>query len=137
MSEKDQSSSKPVEDKTPAKGKSKALGDSDSSKETTKDAPEGDEVKIGAEEELNEEDQKLKDDLDMLVERLLESDKTLYKQTLNTIKDTIKTSTSSMTAVPKPLKFLRPHYTRLTEAFEEWPAGDDKVSFPRQYSIVD
>ena len=32
-----------------------------------------------------------------------------------------------MTAVPKPLKFLRPHYEELTTLYEEWPAGTDKV----------
>lgn len=32
-----------------------------------------------------------------------------------------------MTAVPKPLKFLRPHYESLVKAYESWPAGDDKV----------
>ena len=32
-----------------------------------------------------------------------------------------------MTAVPKPLKFLRPHYAALEKAYESWPAGDDKV----------
>ena len=33
-----------------------------------------------------------------------------------------------MTAVPKPLKFLRPHYDDLTGLYEEWPAGSDKVA---------
>lgn len=33
-----------------------------------------------------------------------------------------------MTAVPKPLKFLRPHYDTLTALFETWEAGEDKVS---------
>ena len=46
---------------------------------------------------------------------------------MEAIKDFIKTSTSSMTAVPKPLKFLRPHYDGLTQLYEEWPAGEDKV----------
>lgn len=32
-----------------------------------------------------------------------------------------------MTAVPKPLKFLRPHYEQLEKSYEAWPAGDDKV----------
>lgn len=32
-----------------------------------------------------------------------------------------------MTAVPKPLKFLRPHYEKLEKAYESWPPGDDKV----------
>ena len=32
-----------------------------------------------------------------------------------------------MTAVPKPLKFLRPHYDDLTKLYEDWTAGTDKV----------
>jgi 26S proteasome regulatory subunit N1 len=56
-----------------------------------------------------------------------ESDKSLYKPTLEQIKDSIKTSTSSMTAVPKPLKFLRPHYEKLEGAYQAWPPGDEKV----------
>jgi 26S proteasome regulatory subunit N1 len=45
------------------------------------------------------------------------------------IKNFIKTSTSSMTAVPKPLKFLRPHYDELTDIYEKWDAGAVKVGF--------
>ena len=52
----------------------------------------------------------------MLVERLLEPTPLLYKPALQNIKTFIKTSTSSMTAVPKPLKFLRPHYAGLEKA---------------------
>ena len=57
-----------------------------------------------------------------------EPDTNLYKPALEAIKDFIKTSTSSMTAVPKPLKFLRPHYEDLTKLYDEWPAGTDKVA---------
>jgi hypothetical protein len=32
-----------------------------------------------------------------------------------------------MTAVPKPLKFLRPHYDELSELYEKWAAGPVKV----------
>ncbi|CAK4030457.1 26S proteasome non-ATPase regulatory subunit 2 [Lecanosticta acicola] len=87
-------------------------------------------------EELSEEDQKLKDELDMLVERLTESDKSLYKPALEAIKTSIKTSTSSMTAVPKPLKFLRPHYEKLCEAYEKWPAGPEKDSLADTLSVL-
>ncbi|EMC91819.1 hypothetical protein BAUCODRAFT_152186 [Baudoinia panamericana UAMH 10762] len=87
-------------------------------------------------DQLNEEDQKLKDELDMLVERLTESDKSLYKPALEAIKTSIKTSTSSMTAVPKPLKFLRPHYEKLCQAYESWPAGDDKDSLSDTLSVL-
>lgn len=88
------------------------------------------------EEELNEEDQQLKDDLEMLVERLHESDASLYKPTIDAIKNFIKTSTSSMTAVPKPLKFLRPHYDGLTEVYESWPPGPDKDSLADMLSVL-
>ncbi|CAH2352847.1 26S proteasome regulatory subunit Rpn1p [[Candida] railenensis] len=74
------------------------------------------------EEELSEEDQHLKDELEMLVERLNESDHDteFYDQCLKTLKDFIKDSTTSMTAVPKPLKFLRPQYPVLTEIYDKW-----------------
>lgn len=65
-----------------------------------------------------------------------ESDRTLYKSALEAIKDSIKTSTSSMTAVPKPLKFLRPHYEPMTMLYEEWPAGDDKTSLADVLSVI-
>ena len=87
-------------------------------------------------EELNEEDQKLKDELEMLVERLTENDTSLYKPALEAIKTSIKTSTSSMTAVPKPLKFLRPHYDKLCEAYERWPAGEEKDSLADTLSVL-
>ncbi|KAI9736420.1 MAG: proteasome regulatory particle base subunit [Claussenomyces sp. TS43310] len=87
-------------------------------------------------EELSEEDQQLKGELDMLVERLSEPDATLYKPALEAIKDSIKTSTSSMTAVPKPLKFLRPHYEPMVKLHEEWPAGDNKTSLADVLSVI-
>ncbi|KAG8628075.1 hypothetical protein KVT40_003948 [Elsinoe batatas] len=89
-----------------------------------------------APEELNEEDQKLKDELDMLVERILESDSSLYQAALEAIKDSIKTSTSSMTAVPKPLKFLRPHYEKLEQAYQSWPEGANKTSLADTLSVL-
>jgi 26S proteasome regulatory subunit N1 len=41
-----------------------------------------------------------------------------------------------MTAVPKPLKFLRPHYDPMTNLYEEWPAGDDKNSLADVLSVI-
>jgi len=52
------------------------------------------------------------------------------------MKNFIKTSTSSMTAVPKPLKFLRPHYETMTRLYDEWPAGDDKTSLADVLSVI-
>ncbi|KAI9821801.1 MAG: proteasome regulatory particle base subunit [Pycnora praestabilis] len=100
---------------------------------TTVNGKKGEESK---EEELNEEDQHLRNELEMLVDRLEEPDTSLFKSALEAIKDFIKTSTSSMTAVPKPLKFLRPHYERLTKAYEEWPAGNDRDSLADVLSVL-
>ncbi|TPX07340.1 uncharacterized protein E0L32_010762 [Thyridium curvatum] len=96
----------------------------------------GKDEKADSSEELSEEDQQLKSELDMLVERLTESDATLYKPAIDAMKNFIKTSTSSMTAVPKPLKFLRPHYETMTKLYEEWPAGDDKNSLADVLSVI-
>jgi len=100
------------------------------SKEAPTSEPETKKKAPNAEEELNEEDQKLKDDLELLVERLSEpnQDPKLYAQYLNTMKTFIKESTTSMTAVPKPLKFLRPHYPLMTELYEKWLTSD--LKFP-------
>lgn len=122
------------------KGKGKATNGDAEKKEAGKGKDgkpeEGDKKGVLPPEELSEEDQQLKNDLEMLVERILGSDTSLYTPALEQIKDFIKTSTSSMTAVPKPLKFLRPHYESLEKAYESWPAGDNKTSFADMLSVL-
>lgn len=88
------------------------------------------------EEDLPEEDQQLKSDLEMLVQRLKDDNIEHYKPTLDLIKDAIKTSTSSMTAVPKPLKFLRPYYESLTNLYEIWPSGNNRVTLADILSVL-
>ena len=41
-----------------------------------------------------------------------------------------------MTAVPKPLKFLRPHYEDLTKTYEKWPAGKEKDALADVLSVL-
>lgn len=41
-----------------------------------------------------------------------------------------------MTAVPKPLKFLRPHYDDLCQTYEQWPSGKEKDSFADVLSVL-
>lgn len=77
-------------------------------------------------EELSEEDRALKEELEMLVTRIQEKDEKLFKPTLEALRVSIRSATSSMTSVPKPLKFLRPHYDMFTELFETWPESDTK-----------
>jgi len=54
------------------------------------------------------------------VETLKDADASLHPAALESLRTLIRTSTSSMTSVPKPLKFLRPHYDTLTKRYEEF-----------------
>ncbi|KAH9962205.1 26S proteasome regulatory complex non-ATPase subcomplex Rpn1 subunit [Russula dissimulans] len=87
-------------------------------------------------EELSEEDLQLRGELEMLVERLKEPDTTLYRPALETLRTLIRTSTSSMTSVPKPLKFLRPHYPELQNLYELWSPSEDKSLFADILSVL-
>ncbi|XP_050334608.1 26S proteasome non-ATPase regulatory subunit 2 [Bactrocera neohumeralis] len=85
-------------------------------KETTKDAKDE-----GKEQELSDEDQQLQDELEMLVNRLQEPDKSLYLPALEMLAKLIRASTTSMTSVPKPLKFMRPHYETMKTIYKQMP----------------
>ncbi|KAK8080706.1 proteasome regulatory particle base subunit RPN1 [Apiospora hydei] len=127
--------------KSADKGKGKAVADTKpdetkKGKDAQVNGKKDDEKIVDSSEELSEEDQQLKNELDMLVERLTESDASLYKPAMEAMKTSIKTSTSSMTAVPKPLKFLRPHYESLTKLYEDWPEGNDKASLADVLSVI-
>jgi len=41
-----------------------------------------------------------------------------------------------MTAVPKPLKFLRPHYEPMGKLYEAWPASENKTSLADVLSVI-
>ena len=71
----------------------------------------------------------MKEGLELSVARLLESDSDLYKQALDYMCSEIRSSTSSMTSVPKPLKFLRPHYESLKNVYESWPPSQEMKPF--------
>lgn len=68
----------------------------------------------------SEEDRKLKEDLETAVNTVCDaSEKDGVKlMALEVLRREIRTATSSMTSVPKPLKFLRPSYEPLKTAFE-------------------
>lgn len=55
----------------------------------------------------------------MVVERLMENDPTLWLPSLEAMRSLIRAATTSMTSVPKPLKFLKPHYVNLKSVVEK------------------
>ncbi|KAL1924325.1 uncharacterized protein VTP21DRAFT_7360 [Calcarisporiella thermophila] len=98
-------------------------GENDKTKNIADGKKKEDEKK---EEEISEEDLQLKNELELLVERLKEGNADLHRPALESLRSIIRTSTSSMTSVPKPLKFLRPHYPELLEVYENWMESDNK-----------
>ncbi|GLT27511.1 hypothetical protein SLA2020_025020 [Shorea laevis] len=97
--------------------------DEASLKVPSKDPKRKDEKK---EEDLSDEDLALKQQLELYVERVQDPDPGLQKVALESMRQEIRTSTSSMTSVPKPLKFLRPHYGTLKVYYETMPDSDLK-----------
>lgn len=87
---------------------------------TEKDGKDEKNNKKDKAEELSEEDQALKEGLEVAVQRLQEEDAKLHTPALNHLANEIKSATSSMTSVPKPLKFLRPHYDALKTVYSSW-----------------
>jgi 26S proteasome regulatory subunit N1 len=72
-----------------------------------------------AEEDLSEEDKKLKEELELCVTRLQEPDQKLHAGALECMRKLIRASTTSMTSVPKPLKFMIPHYETMKAVYEK------------------
>lgn len=62
------------------------------------------------------------------LQHILSSCKTaLHRPALEELRRQIRSSTTSMTSVPKPLKFLRPQYGKLKEIYDGMAPGENKV----------
>ncbi|KAK9167763.1 hypothetical protein Scep_002954 [Stephania cephalantha] len=87
----------------------------------TKESKKKDEKK---DEDLSDEDLALKQQLELYVERVQDSEPGVQKLALESMRQEIRSATSSMTSVPKPLKFLRPHYGTLKSYYESMGESD-------------
>jgi 26S proteasome regulatory subunit N1 len=78
---------------------------------------------------MSEEDQELKERLETCVNTLINKDAEdavtvpIRLKALDVIVSELRSATSSMTSVPKPLKFLRPHYSALKDLYTK--LGED------------
>src|SRR5690606_6963768 len=59
--------------------------------------------------------------------RIQDSNEAIQKAALDALVKEIRSSTSSMTSVPKPLKFLKPHYEKIKQIHEKYPSNSNKV----------
>mmetsp|Transcript_11472 Transcript_11472/g.20271 ORF Transcript_11472/g.20271 Transcript_11472/m.20271 type:complete len:903 (-) Transcript_11472:384-3092(-) len=76
-------------------------------------------------DELSEEDAQLKANMELMVERASDPEEGVQKLALTSIISEIRTSTATMTSVPKPLKFLSPHIDALKARCEAMPVGSE------------
>ena len=67
--------------------------------------------------ELSDEDKEYKKNIDTMVEGLFLDDYDLRMNSYNMLKKEITTSTSSMTSIPKPLKFLKEHFEEIKNKY--------------------
>lgn len=110
-------------------------------KDTNKKDGEG-AVGTNPDDNLSEEDKELKERLETCVTTV--TDKTLQTalrmQALEVIVTELRTSTSSMTSVPKPLKFLRPHFnvlkTLYTPMAEQESIGENEMELRARLADV-
>jgi 26S proteasome regulatory subunit N1 len=86
--------------------------------------------------DLSEEDLELKRNIELLVERVQDADAGVATAALAALTQDIHTTTSSMTAVPKPLKFLRPHLDALIAHFEAAPPSANRQTLADILSLL-
>jgi len=83
----------------------------------------------------NEEDQSLKEKLELCVERLSDNEAGLRDNALEMIRVEVIGATSSMSSVPKPLKFMTPLYSKLTETYDKH-SSEDRFKVSKGYFIM-
>ncbi|KAE8227527.1 hypothetical protein CF319_g30 [Tilletia indica] len=115
-----------------------ATGEKDADDDKSKDAAAaGAGGKEKDKDEISEQDLQLKNELEMLIERLQEDNTQLHRPALEALRTLIRTSTTSMTSVPKPLKFLRPHYPSLKRVYLSWKADSaDRALLAQILSVL-
>ncbi|XP_076667953.1 26S proteasome non-ATPase regulatory subunit 2 [Andrena cerasifolii] len=86
------------------------------------------------ESEMNEEDTTLQEELLQLVDVLTDENAMLVS--LSQLRLLMQTSTTSMTSVPKPLKYLRNSYDTLKSAYNRVQAKDVKKQYAEVLSVL-
>jgi 26S proteasome regulatory subunit N1 len=95
-------------------------------------------------DKLSEEDRELKERLETCVETTTAKDDAsigIRMKALDIMVTELRTATASMTSVPKPLKFLRPHYATLKTYYEELekstnPSANDGIELRARLAEV-
>lgn len=87
-------------------------------------------------DELSPEDKLLLEGLELAVTRTKDADAGIVSMALEHLAKEIKSATASMTSVPKPLKFLRPHYEDLKSVFAAMPSTPQRAQLADILSVL-
>jgi 26S proteasome regulatory subunit N1 len=93
-------------------------------------------IKTKTTDEMSAEDLALQEALALSVERTADPEAGVVALALELMRKEIKSATSSMTSVPKPLKFLRPHFETLIQTFDAMVDGDNKSALADILSVL-
>lgn len=69
----------------------------------------------------------MKDNIELWVEAINGTDETLADEALAKLDNEVRSSTSTMTSIPKPFKFLVSHFDTLEKAYKRHKENDRKV----------
>lgn len=121
----------------------KAVAVAAESTDPKKDKKQQQQQQADKEESMSEEDKELKERLETCVSTVInleeEADVTIpiRLKALDVIVNELRTATASMTSVPKPLKFLRPHFGSLKTLYLSLEVStDDSLEFRARLADV-
>lgn len=85
--------------------------------------------------ELSQEDKQKKEDIELIVERTKDLDENIQKSAIEALRTEVKSSKTSISSIPKGLKFLRAHYSTLKDIFESCH-GDNRTLLADVMSVL-
>ena len=91
---------------------------------------------IDERENMSEEDRELKERLETCISTVLNEENEaavtipIRNNALDVIVNELRTATASMTSVPKPLKFLRPHFAKIKTVYKSMESSSGDLDHP-------
>lgn len=87
-------------------------------------------------DDLSAEDRALKERLDLAVERTTDADAGIILAALEALRREIRGATASMTSVPKPFKFLAPHFAALRATYSTPRISGGRADVKRLFADI-
>lgn len=123
--------SNPFQAKMAPKDSNTVTVTAEADKKKEDDSKKNKKAEEGDESNLSEEDKELKERLETCVSTVLNEENEasvtipIRLTALDVIVTELRTATSSMTSVPKPLKFLRPHFQTIKSLYKTMEKSED------------